>query len=103
MRYRIALAGFIAASAVAAVGCSSDASRTDLKQPQFTGNQPNDVVKVDTPDEVTVFLNIDGHANFARVCVDGDAFLSVSTSHQSERMPALRRYPEWDAACPAGE
>lgn len=101
-QYLIMLVIILGASALVllATACTEDASKSDLAQPQQeNGDVPNDIVTAGAPDSVHVFWNVDGHANFIRICADGLAFMSVSTAHQGNAMPAIQRLPEWDGMC----
>jgi len=46
-------------------------------------------------DEITVFNNIDGHPNIARLCADGVAFATTMREYGD----AVTRVPEWDDYC----
>lgn len=81
----------IALTAVAVAGCG--ANNFDLEE-----------VDGRSPDRIEVLLNVDSHPNIVRLCIDGFAFYTVSTTHApahaSER---LHRRPEWDQTFCAGE
>lgn len=84
---RLALAAVVPVAALVLVGCSEQ-----------LGDRPmtEDVVIQDM-DSVRVFRNIDQFPNIARVCVDGVAFATTSSSGDG---PAIVRVPEWDGSCP---
>ncbi|MFV0260224.1 MAG: hypothetical protein ACK5PP_17445 [Acidimicrobiales bacterium] len=51
-------------------------------------------------DHVVVFRNVDEFPNVARICVEGVAFASTSSS-DGLREPTLIRVEEWDDECRA--
>lgn len=55
------------------------------------GAAPDRIADVDY---VEVFRNADNFPNVARICVEGLAFASTSSSD-----PGLLRIPEWDKVC----
>lgn len=93
--YRIRGAGRRAAVATAtlaiAVGgltaCSTNDTVMDFEE-----------AAVVNPDSVTLYNNIDGHPNLARICIDGIAFITTTRKGNA----SWDRFPEWDAACANG-
>jgi len=82
---RKAIAGMAAAiAALTLAGCGTDDSIRDLE----TAN-------VQDPQAVTLWNNIDGHPNIARVCTDGVGWATTMRDYGD----ALTRVPEWDAFC----
>lgn len=59
--------------------------------------------EVVAPDSIRVLINTDGHPTMNRICFDGIAFLTVSTTHSGEGTPAYQRVPEWDDRCPTSD
>lgn len=94
MRNRIAAASISLILTVLAVGCGQDASKTDLKEPKLHGKAIPKDYRLQAPDKLTVYLNIDAHPTIAQVCIDGVAFATTSRDFS-----ALTRIPEWDDEC----
>ena len=88
----------LAFTALALSACGSNASETDIGQPTFEGNASTDILAT-TPDEITVFQNVDRHPTIVRICIDGVAFRTISTTHSGLASPAVDRVPEWDETC----
>lgn len=89
----------VVALTVAACG-GSDASKADLQQPQVDGNLATTKIVAKAPDSVVVYVNVDQHPNIAKLCIEGIAFRTVSSTYASLNTPAAERVPEWDASCP---
>ena len=92
----------LAALALAGSACSvpQDTSKADLSEPQVVGDiQPEDYSSV-AADQIRVFSNVDDHPTIVRICIDGVAFRTISSTHSSLASPAVARVPEWDEVCP---
>lgn len=101
MKTRTGVACAALALGIIAVGCSeTDAADVDLDQPAISGRAIPEVFEARVPDSVTVFQNVDNHPTIVRVCLDGIAFRTISTTHsQGGFNTAVERVPEWDEAC----
>lgn len=71
----VATAGIIA-------GCAS---------PQYDDLQN---VNPSYPNYVALYINLAGHPNIAKVCIDGVAFATTTRDYN-----AIMRVPQWDAFC----
>jgi hypothetical protein len=98
MKKRI-LVGAALTGAVLLGACTHDASQTDLSEPKQVGRAVPSDYKAVAPDSITVFQNVNEHPNLVRLCADGLAFLTVSSSHTTGFTKAWERIPEWDAYC----
>lgn len=98
MRFKKTLIAVI--SVIALVGCSQDASKTDIAEPEFQGDALPSDYSAKAPDVLTVFQNVDNHPSIVKLCLDGLAFRTVSTTHQNGLTDAAMRVPDWDETCP---
>lgn len=75
-------------------------SATDLDEPARGENLKIDEehYRVISPDDITIWVNIDDHPNVVRLCLDGVAFATISQQHQGGR--SITRVEEWDISCP---
>lgn len=79
--------------------CEKDAAKADLDQPRLSGDVVPTDFELRAPDKLTIFNNVDSHANIVRLCIDKVAFFTVSNSYVGLATPAVTRVPEWDAYC----
>lgn len=98
MKRRV-LVGLGLTAALAFGACTQDASKTDLDEPKQSGRAIPQDYKATAPDAITVFQNVDGHPSIVRVCIDGLAFRTLSTSHNGGFEGAAARVEEWDDYC----
>lgn len=98
-RYRKRWAALIFAGLLVATACGQDASQTDISEPKQRGRATPTDYSAQAPDSITVYYNVDGHPNLVRVCIDGVAFRTVSSSHDHGLDGADERVEEWDAYC----
>lgn len=85
----IGMTAAVLTAAVLMPACSvqKNATSADLKNVPYTD-----------PDSIHVWINIDGHPNVARLCLDGVAF---ATTTRAASPASLMRVVEWDRFCPA--
>ena len=84
---------------LALAGCSVDQSKADLDEPEVVGDiQPESYIAT-VPDKVEIISNVDNHPTIVRMCIDGLAFRTVSSTHSGLATPAVDRVPEWDGWC----
>lgn len=76
-----------------------DASDTDLDEPKQEGDALPDDYSSRAPDSITVYQNVDNHPTIVKVCIEGLAFRTVSTTYVELATPAVERVEEWDASC----
>lgn len=81
---------------VLAGACSADASRADLKQPQFDGNVNTNNITAKAMDKIEVLVNVDNSPNVVRFCIDGQAYMTISKDYNVPQVDPFRRMPEWD-------
>lgn len=94
------LIALVFAAALALGACSQDASKTDLEEPRLQGDATPKDYRAVAPDAITVFQNIDNHPTIARICADGVAFRTISSTHSGGlNSGAVERVPEWDEFC----
>lgn len=87
----------IVALALVIAGCSSATTRdidTETAWFETSIELTPDRLSVQTPDQVDIFLNLDGHPNLARLCIEGLGFLTSTSEFK-----AWERMPEWDDYC----
>ena len=94
----LATATLIGAS-VLLTACGQDLSKTDLGEPTVVGDVQPESYTAQSPDKVTVYQNVDNHPTIVKLCIDGIAFRTISSSHSGLASPAVDRVPEWDASC----
>lgn len=102
MKKSLAIVGacLLAVASLAACG-AQDASKTDIKEPQFKGDALPSDYEARTPDKLTVYQNVDGHPTIVRLCIDGVAFRTISAGHAGGIEGQVARVPEWDDYCAA--
>jgi hypothetical protein len=95
---RFAIIAVALAAAFGIGACEQDASKTDIGEPQFRGNAIPSDYEARVPDLLHVIQNVDNHPTLVKLCIDGLAFRSVSTNHQTWT-ESISRVPEWDDDC----
>jgi len=88
---------FVGLLLLAVAGCSSAHTRdidTPTKWFETSVEMDEDDLRVISPDDVTIWLGLDGHPNLARVCLDGLGFVTSTSEFK-----AYERVPEWDEYC----
>lgn len=77
----------------------TEPSKADLGQPKGDSKiEPSYFVST-VPDKLEVIVNVDLHPNIVRLCVDGLAFMTISSSHSGYATPAIQAMPVWDDWC----
>lgn len=82
-------------------GCAldeKDASQTDIKEPKTGAKVIPDDYEARVPDSLTIYRNVDKHPTINKLCVEGIAFRTVSSTHSTG--DSVVRVPEWDDTCP---
>ncbi len=98
------LVAFIAVGLIlVAAGCSDDtpAAKQDIAEPEGNGKVLPEDFEARVPDVLTTYRNVDGHPTINKLCIEGIAWRTISTTHSiGSTSGAVVRVPEWDDTCP---
>lgn len=105
MRKIIGMVGVILALALVGTACAEqDTSKTDIDEPQLSGDATPETYEARTPELLIVYLNVDNHPTIVKLCIDGVAFRTISSLHSGGiESGAVARVPEWDGDCAGGD
>lgn len=87
----------LAAALLVLAACSSDASKADLKEPQFSGNVEANIT-ARPMDKIEVLVNVDNSPNVVRFCIDGKAYMTISRDYNVPQVDPFRRMADWHSS-----